>query len=337
MTVCIGVLCAGGAAAIGASDQMISTADNQTKRLKIHHLTDSVVVMISGDVAIHAELMIELRAVIDANSDRPEILTVKNMADSYATAFASAKRRRAERQVLAPLGLDARALTSGQVDEKMAEKLAKEMLYFAMPECSAIFMGADSSAGYMSAHLYKVENEQIQCCDGSGYACIGVGWYQAASSLMFSGYKLDAALDQALYLTFAAKKRAEVAPGVGPETDMVYVANDQSKYIMFNDKVLGSLECIYARAEKAHSKTNQAAERRFHEFLDTLRRTPVEQRPAQKLELSGTPVAEGAKEDMPSAGAGEPATASRVQQADGQKSSDHEVEPAGTANDREHP
>jgi len=107
MTVCVAVLCQDGAAAIGASDRMLSTADNQTKMVKIHHLTDAVVVMISGDVALHSELLIELRSLISINESKPEVLTVKNLADSYTLAYYQAKVRRSERQFLLPLGLTA--------------------------------------------------------------------------------------------------------------------------------------------------------------------------------------------------------------------------------------
>lgn len=57
MTVCVAALCADGASVVGASDRMVSTSDHQTKRLKIHHLTNEIVAMIAGDVALNTELL----------------------------------------------------------------------------------------------------------------------------------------------------------------------------------------------------------------------------------------------------------------------------------------
>lgn len=310
MTVCVGLLCNSGYGVLGASDQMVSTADNQTKRLKIYHVTERVVMLMAGDVATHTELMIELRTLIDANSENPQVLTVKNLADAYASAFAAAKHRQGVRQYLSPLGITSDELKTGKVSEKLAESLAKEMLYHQMPSCSAIFMGVDESGGYSKAHLYQVDNDRLTCCDGAGYACIGVGFYQAASSLMFSGFKQDNQLDQALFQIFAAKKRAEVAPGVGRETDMVYISSADSKYIMLSDQIVDELDKIYARAEAGHSRTNIKAERQCHEFLENLRKKPVEQ--PQKIELSGAPPQEGGAEPSPTIAGTEPAPTAGV-------------------------
>ena len=79
MTVCVAVLCENGSQVIGASDRMVSNNDNQIQRLKVHHLTDYVVVMIAGDVALHAELLVEVRNLINLNAENLGVLTVKNL------------------------------------------------------------------------------------------------------------------------------------------------------------------------------------------------------------------------------------------------------------------
>ena len=318
MTVCVAVIAGSGAAAIGASDKMISTADNQTKMVKIHHLTESVVAMISGDVALHTELLIELRSVISGAAQTPGLLTVKNLADAYAGAWVQARLRRAERQYLSPLGLSAETFSERAhlLGEKLGGEIARELLGYPMPDTSAIFMGLDGSAGYARAHLYTVENGRLTCHDDTGFASIGVGVYQAASSLMFSGHTAETHLDTAVYLTYAAKKRAEVAPGVGVETDMVYVSTLDPKYFLLGAHVMAKLENLYQEAEKAHRRINGRAESKCHEYLNTLREAPAQPEPEPQIELAGTPPAGAGADGAEIANGGQPAALADVQPVD---------------------
>jgi hypothetical protein len=243
------------------------------------------------------------------------LLTVKNLADSYALAWSQARSRRAERQYLLPLGMDT-ASFAGKVQmlgEKLGGDVARELLTYPMPDAAAIFMGVDSSAGYLRAHLYTVEAGRLTCHNDTGFAAIGVGVYQAASSLMFSGHGSETGLDTAVYLTYAAKKRAEVAPGVGIETDMVYVSNTEPKYFLFGAHVITKLEEIYQQAEKSHKRINRKAEEQCHAYLDTLRTAPAQSASDEPtVELAGTPPAEPSSA-IPGSGADKSADIADVQ------------------------
>ncbi|WP_423459974.1 hypothetical protein [Ottowia sp. VDI28] len=323
MTVCVAVISSDGSAAIGASDRMVSTADNQTKRLKVHHLTAQVVAMIAGDVELHTELLIETRAMISDAKDMPELLTVKNIADSYALAFLEAKKRRAERRFLAPLGLTAESFASNQrkMEDKIAAEITREIINFQMPHCSAIFMGIDASQGYQRAHIYTVENGHLACHDETGFVAIGVGMYQATSSLMFGGHHAEMHLDPAVYLTLAAKKRAEVTPGVGKETDMVVVTVADGGYILFREDVVDQLEKIYERAEREHGRINHIATTECHELFEPFRTAPsIESVTSQKVELSGTAPAANESAAARVGESGSPTSAPGVQQDAGRDS-----------------
>lgn len=290
MTVCVAALCADGSAAVAASDQMMSTDDNQTKRLKIHHLTDTVIAMIAGDVNLHTELLEEVRATLRATEDQPEVQTVKNIADAYAKAYIESKRRRAEAAFLMPMGLTVETFIQHQrnLTEAIAADLTRQVVHFQMPACAALFVGIDQSAGYGRAHIYTVQNGEVSCHNDTGFASIGVGRNQAASSLMFAGHGSSMSMDEVLYMTLVAKKRAEVAPGVGKETDMAFVSVAEGRYIYLKTKIVDHLEEIYARAEISHTAVNQSAVDQCHEYLDTFRTAPVATEPTQRVELSGT-------------------------------------------------
>lgn len=289
MTVCVAALSSDGASVVGASDRMVSTTDNQTRRMKIHHLTDQIVAMIAGDVALHTELLNEIRAAIAINADTPENISVKSIADTYASAFWEAKRRRAEQQFLAPLGLNTGTFLEQQrsLNDKIVADITREIVGFQMPSCSALIIGKDASLGYVRAHIYAMESGVITCHNETGFASIGVGWYQAMSSLMFAGHRAELTLDSVLYMTLAAKKRAEVAPGVGQETDMVAITVPDENYVL-SASTMERMESIYARSEGHHDAINQNAIRECHEFFDTFRNPPAKPDVEERVELSGT-------------------------------------------------
>lgn len=295
MTVCVAALCDDGASVIGVSDRMLSTADNQTTRVKVHDLTRTVVALIAGDVALHTELLIELRATIDRCSDTPELLTVKNIADSYGAAYADCKRRRAERQFLSPLGLNSDEFLKRQAEfsEKFSSDLVREIVNYQMPACAALFIGKDAGHGYVRSHIYSFDNGSVTCHNEAGFASIGVGMYQAMSSLMFAGHRTQQGLDATAYMVLAAKKRAEVAPGVGKETDMVVVTKPNESYMIFYESTIQKLEDIYERSEAEHSIINKQAIGECHAYFESLR-NPIE--PVEvsgKTEPSGTEPSSG--------------------------------------------
>jgi 20S proteasome alpha/beta subunit len=294
MTVCVAALCADGKTVVGASDRMVSTADNQMRRSKVHHLTDQVVAMISGDVALHTELLAELRRMIAGSADKPEDLTVKNIADCYSLAYVEARRRRAEKKYLRPLGLDSSSFVQSQryLETNLATEIAREMLNFSMPSCSALFFGIDSSYGYQRAHIYLVDGSFVECHNDTGFCAIGVGSYQAMASLMFNGHRSQASFDAGIYMALAAKKRAEVASGVGEETDLVVVSVHDGAVVSLHDHVVDKIESIYNDAENQHTRVNLAASEKCHEYLESFRTTQVSIESEPRVELSGTPPAD---------------------------------------------
>jgi hypothetical protein len=76
-----------------------------------------------------------------------------------------------------------------------------------------------------------------------GFGAIGMGAWHAKSRLMQNGYVNTVVYAQALSAAYAAKKSAEIAPGVGKHTDMHLVLKEGINPIMpdYFDK----LESLY--------------------------------------------------------------------------------------------
>jgi 20S proteasome alpha/beta subunit len=275
MTVCVALLCLNGYSVVGASDRMLSTSDNQFKRSKIYNITKSIVMLISGDLALHSELLVNLRAQVRAAEENgtADKITVREVAEAHAALYAEAKLRVAERDFLNPVGLDRQTFLSRQkeLDERFVSSLTSEMVNIRLPSCSAIFAGIDDSSGVRKAHIYSMHNGMVLCHEDSGFAAIGIGQDHAASNLMFSSYSPEDSIERGMYLAYASKTRAEVAPGVGIETDMFLISDE---IIHIKEEIVSEFGNIYTEAELSHKSANEQAERKCHAFIQNIANPP---------------------------------------------------------------
>jgi hypothetical protein len=81
--------------------------------------------------------------------------------------------------------------------------------------------------------------------DDIGFVSIGNGGVHASAQFMLASYTHVVAYYRALYQTFAAKKRAEVAPGVGDFTDMFLI--NRNGVTQVPPAVIDVLNEIYAK------------------------------------------------------------------------------------------
>jgi hypothetical protein len=228
-----------GIAAITASDRMITAGDIQYEpnQLKAAFF-DAAVILIAGDYTVHSEAIKETRRQIASIKNA----SPKQLALIYGQAIQSTKRRQAEDLYLAPLGLNTdtfiaqqREMSGGSVD-----LLMNQLQTYHGDDVEGLVVASNGS----HVELYHVDNKgTCRNYDDVGFAAIGVGGYHARSSLMQVGYVNTATLSTAVAFTYAAKKRAEVAPGVGKATDMHIVFRDAVTPIW--PEVFTSLQSIY--------------------------------------------------------------------------------------------
>jgi hypothetical protein len=202
------------------SDRMLTSGDieYEAAQSKIYPLGElKALCLPAGDASFHVPIGVETsrRAVQD------QLVNTGDIASLYAENYASLRRRRAERMYLAPYGLDTAAFLSRQrrMNETLVLSLADRMDQAEL-ELDTIIVGVDSDG----AHIYHVRDPGIVTChDGTGFWAIGSGDRQFASQFMYQGYARSWPWLAALLLLYSAKKRAEVAPGVGRETDIFWM------------------------------------------------------------------------------------------------------------------
>jgi 20S proteasome alpha/beta subunit len=211
------------------SDRMITSGDIEFEpdAVKINLLTTSIAVMFSGDSSLHAEVIQDV--IIEVNQcvkDEPNIwLNVRDVANLYIKHWNEARFRRAEHDVLAPLGLTRKSYLDKIVNFPPAiiDRVMKAMSDARVPGVEVIVAGIDQRFGKPAPSIYHVADGYAMCADQSAFAAIGSGARHAESQMMLAKYSSRTGNGEALLLAYSAKRGAEIAPGVGNDTDILVI------------------------------------------------------------------------------------------------------------------
>jgi hypothetical protein len=271
MTVCVATISYG--TVFGASDRMITSGDIEFepgRMRKAFWFTKSIVAMWAGEAAYQAEVLEAVHRRVAARSTEANDWSVREVADLYVEEWLAAKRRRAEQQILAPVGLTADGLLSGKhgLRDTVVTRLIESMIEYELPGeregiTATIITGIDRDHpnNEVGAHLYRVWNGHASCEDAIGFAAIGAGSWHANSQLMLAGYHRLAVFEEALWLTYLAKRRAEVAPGVGGRGTDVFMLSGGGGRTDLVDQTVHELDVRYDKVQlsEATARAEQIA------------------------------------------------------------------------------
>jgi hypothetical protein len=131
VTVCVAAICQheNDAMIVGASDRMLTSGDVEFEQAqtKIHNLTTSINIMVAGDIPTQTQILHEVSAIVQARVEREpqNWWSVKDVAELFYQRLSELRKRRAEEQILFPLGLDYAQLTSPSVAPDLATRLSR--------------------------------------------------------------------------------------------------------------------------------------------------------------------------------------------------------------------
>jgi len=278
VTVCVAAMCAGNIL-LGASDRMLTAGDVEfePESPKIYNPTNSIVVMVAGESSLQMEIMYRVyRWAAEQIKEKPQDwVPVGALAREYHRTYQSIKSEYAEARVLGPLALTLDSFIKRQ--KEMADSIVKDMtsaiVNFEMPGIEAIITGIDTTG----AHIYVVTNSEIACRDAIGFAAIGVGYWHANSQFMFAGHNRVRPLPETLLLTYAAKKRAEVAPGVGVGTDMFTMGPELGSYSTILPGVIEDVDKIYKGTRKRSEASVKKANAEVNKYVEQLSKAAAAQ------------------------------------------------------------
>jgi hypothetical protein len=287
MTVCVAVLfnwnyAAAGEpakfarAAVTAADRMLTAGDVQyePQQQKAAFFGKSMI-LVAGDIGIHSQ------AIRDAAKEiRERDLPPYDVAQIFGRAVQSINRRQAENEILAPLGLNTDTFHAQQKEfsADFVASITSQLQNRRPVDTEALVVGSDGE----EAHIYHVDAFGSETClDGVGFGAIGIGAWHAKSRLMQLGHTPSTRYwAHALASVFAAKKGAEISPGVGKYTDLQIILKDRVYRV--SEHVPPELLKLYEkyRAEAAKLGDQMVAE------LDIFLATPPPQAEVSKDEVS---------------------------------------------------
>ena len=225
MTICIAALYENGKGCVLASDQMTTAHfpigyefenEEVSKIIKVREATVAYL-LAAGDVLFAHEVLEGVRK----EADEKGITATPAVAEVFRGHYQKVRRQHVVRAELEPRGLTLESYYQSQ--QRLVQPIVM-MIDSALksfnPRTDLIVAGF----GEVCCSVFSIVNPgDLFCHDAIGFAAVGSGGPHAVYSLIESGYKKSMDAKTVYELVEKAKKRSEVAPGVGRGTQMISV------------------------------------------------------------------------------------------------------------------
>lgn len=275
MTVCIAAICELGNGIIGASDRLKTAGDVTFEASqKFFGITDSIAIMTAGDVNFQTDILLELTNIVKA---KESTWYIKDIAQEYVKIRNSLILKKLNNKVFSKFGLtqDNFLKIENSLSAQTLERIyhEKDELLNSIPTVSVIITGIDVDG----TQLYVVRDDDISCHNQSGFASIGGGSRHARSQFMSEKYTIDWRFSDTLLLIHNAKKRSEIAPGVGYNTDMFLIEQVktlQNTYEVnvntIDQNIIFNLDKIYKNIIKKESNIQLSAQKKVDLYINNI-------------------------------------------------------------------
>lgn len=238
MTVGIGVLCEKKRSVVVAADRMVTLTDrfNQsvqtdTDCIKIQKLLPNVFAVFTGGFR-DSEAVFSRVSVVRGDS-------VLQVAEKVKGAFFEARQVNLDGQLrrvgssLDAFGKQVLTLPQANPLTDLATK------YSLIAQC--LVAGVDVSGG----HLYIADDAGTTKMDDPGFCAVGSGIITSQTPLLARAFHKGMTIAEGVFAAYESKRIAELAQGVGRQTDMVIIKNGKGKFL--KRSVIDKLEKIYQK------------------------------------------------------------------------------------------
>jgi 20S proteasome alpha/beta subunit len=283
-----------GRAAIAVADRMLTSGDIEYEpaQTKISFLHRRIIALVSGDITVHSEAITHIlrQLTVDPVDD------VERVADLYAAEIRAIRKHRATTRYLSPLNLNGDSFVTKQKDmlPQLVYDITNQMQDYAL-NVETLIVGCDGNLG---AHLFHIDGYGLTTFHHDiNFAAIGIGGDHARSQFMFARYPRDVNLYKALPILYAAKRRAEVAPGVGKESDWLLITKEGCQLIF--PRMIRELEEAYNEYYATDQCRAARVEQRLADAMDEeikkSQQVDADQRPTEDIDLERPSTQPGAK------------------------------------------
>jgi hypothetical protein len=243
MTVCISGICNSQKAIVLASDGMITSSmppiqfETITKKMTV--LSDTCIALTAGDALAYAELFSMVKLEIDKEKEKGIDDIVAKIKEGYKFL----RKRTIQERILNPRAFD----DFNSFYEKQ-QTLLKEVALTIQREIDQFNYRLDiliSGISNGKAHIYAIINPGTSICyDNLGFNAIGIGAIHAINVLVARECHSQKSLEEVFLIIYEAKKRAEIAPGVGSKvTDLSIIT--QEGIVQFPREQINRVDDIY--------------------------------------------------------------------------------------------
>lgn len=270
MTVCIAAR--SGDMIVAASDRMVTAGDVQFEppRSKIIGMTNSIMVMTAGDASYTNMILrdVTLQVQEDLRNHPDAWMNVSAVVDHYVHFFNERRSQFAATALLAPLGLTRDTFLDRQqtMDPDIVRRLTNAMIDYTVADCAVIIAGRDTQG----THIYTVHGTTVNAHDGIGFVSVGIGSRHADSQFMLNRHTWNGSISDTLLLAYVAKRRSEVAPGVGEGTDMAFVGPALGTLTILSQAMTDGLELEYQKIITSERAVLNQAKGNIADLLEKL-------------------------------------------------------------------
>jgi hypothetical protein len=165
---------------------------------------------------------------------------------------------------------------------------------------------SETGATFFMPHIYtvfkSVNGDGITCFDSTGFSAVGGGMRHAESQFMLAGHAPFSSMPETLLLTYMAKKRSEIAPGVGKKgTDMFIIGPPPAGPFTMLDKIddleMDKIQSIYKSMEGNQKRAFDTAKVKINTHIERLFKTRAEKQEKLRNEQTGSAISELLKDN----------------------------------------
>jgi hypothetical protein len=200
------------------ADRMVSDADDS---LRFEHEPKGQMLSYNARV-ITAGTMHEPEIIDLSIAEIAGRMKIHDMVETLAKHFRNVRRRRVETEILSKHGFmsfdayhEKQKTLADYTIECIESELQSEETEL---DLAILFVGLDATTG--KGQIYLIDDPGSSYSHTEvGFCCVGSGERHADPVFAFYGYNLAMRVEDVLYISYVAKRRAQMAGGVGDATD----------------------------------------------------------------------------------------------------------------------
>ena len=245
MTQIIGAICDKGKKALAISDRMITTSDLslafEHESRKMDELSTNCIALTAGSALIHEPIFRNVCAELEGKT-KPKISEV---VEELVTEFQKLRKKKIQDEIFNQVALTLNQFyeNQSQFHDAIIMRLTDRMEKYRL-DLHILVIGVDSEG----AHIHRISDPGSSMpFEPLGFCCIGTGQRHADVAFAYRRYTPSLPLRKALFIAYEAKKRGEMAGGVGRSTDVAIIDAEKCRFL--SSDFIKELDRIYGLME----------------------------------------------------------------------------------------